>query len=76
MLKKEQEEERETNKKTTAEYERNVKLLVKKIKKMKRQQLAIDSERVQYAREFASLGECFARLKEELALGPKYVPIN
>eukprot|EP01022_Parablepharisma_sp_SALTPOND_P016521 TRINITY_DN2443_c0_g1_i1.p1 TRINITY_DN2443_c0_g1~~TRINITY_DN2443_c0_g1_i1.p1 ORF type:complete len:768 (-),score=102.31 TRINITY_DN2443_c0_g1_i1:1348-3651(-) len=69
LLRKEKEEESEAAKKTLSEYERNIRLLIKKIKRMKRMQAALEAERVYYVKEFANLQDCFGLVKDELTTG-------
>ncbi len=64
-MKKTHEEERETTKKKVAEDERNIKLLVHKIRKMQRAQTAVDVERAQYVQEFATISEILVRVRDE-----------
>ncbi len=68
LLRKEKEDEITAAKKTIFENERNIRLLVKKIKRMKKMQTATEAEKVGYTKEFENLKKCFEKVKEHLLL--------
>lgn len=68
LLRKEAEKEKEGLKKTIIEYENNIRLLIRKIKKMKKKEAFLENQRSLYSKEFIELDECFKSVKEELSI--------
>ena len=66
LLKKQIEEQKEVMNKTIMEYEHNTRLLVKRIKRMKKEQTAIEAEREEYKKQFTDFSNYFISLKKEI----------
>ncbi len=64
-MKASQEEEREADKRKISEHERDIRLLVRKVKRLKRVEADVRAERAQYVQEFVRLNTIFGRTREE-----------